>query len=845
MRKGAPVEGRRHTYSDDRNTWWNIRIPKGASKEPQWNDYNLSFPLDLYAEAIGCTGWDWKNKVSRWVGFDFDAISGHAAGVGVSDGELARIRGAAEAIPWVEVRRSTRGAGLHLYVRLAELVPTATHTEHAALSRAILGAMSQAVGFDFSCSVDTCGGVLWIWHVKATPENRGLELLKAGEPLAQVPINWRDHLDVITGKRSKVRLAVITGDSAELDGLASSRHCTPLDEEHRSTIEQLTKSGFSTIWVPDHHLLQTHTVGLSQICTRGVFRTNSEGNDPGQPNCFAFPMPNGGWKVYRFSTGTTEAPTWTRDGKGWTWCYFNREPDLATAAKAFNGVETRKGWSFSIPDMAAKTCSALGQTIDVPALHDREILLTKGRDGRLGIEMDAIKGEETPPGFSKQGRRFIKILGKVEEGKQEPIDADEVIRVVVTAKGENAGHCLNTQGQWQFHPASSCKRALQFLGHSKDAADRVLGAATMNNWQLVTLPFQPEYPGGRRWNRNAPQLRYQPAAEPGPHPHWDTVLDHVGHSLTPELRNLDWAKACGIRSGGDYMRALFACIIRDPFEPTPYLFCYGPENSGKSIVWESFELLVTSGVVKADRALTNTNDFNGELANAILCVVEEKNISKCPGALEKIKDAVTAKTLSIRALYQNSYSVPNSTHWAQFSNHAEACPIRLGDSRITVCHVEKLQREIPKALLLDQLRIEAPAFLRTLFDLELPTPIGRLRLPVVETEAKRRIADSNTPASDRFLQSQCYYVPGSKLLYSEVWERFQEFCGAEERQNWSEYRFSRALPNEYPSGKYSNGKQWIGNISWEPGEPQGVAWVKVEGMLRRAEAAETPYGSAA
>ncbi len=73
---GEPVEGRRTTYSDGINEWWNIRLPKNADgrddKPPFWNDYDLKFPFELHAEGIGCTGWDWENLRSRWVAFDFD-----------------------------------------------------------------------------------------------------------------------------------------------------------------------------------------------------------------------------------------------------------------------------------------------------------------------------------------------------------------------------------------------------------------------------------------------------------------------------------------------------------------------------------------------------------------------------------------------------------------------------------------------------------------------------------------------------------------------------------------------------------------------------------------------------
>ena len=64
---------------------------------------------------------------------------------------LKRIKQAAMSLPYVEVRRSTGGGGIHLYVYFDEAgVPTANHTEHAALARCILGMMSSETGFDFA-----------------------------------------------------------------------------------------------------------------------------------------------------------------------------------------------------------------------------------------------------------------------------------------------------------------------------------------------------------------------------------------------------------------------------------------------------------------------------------------------------------------------------------------------------------------------------------------------------------------------------------------------------------------------------------------------------------------------
>lgn len=178
---------------------------------------------------------------------------------------------------------------------------------------------------------------------------------------------------------------------------------------------------------------------------------------------------------------------------------------------------------------------------------------------------------------------------------------------------------------------------------------------------------------------------------------------------------------------GDYLRAIFASILREPYTRTPYLFLFGPENSGKSIIHEAFSLLVTRGVVKADRSLTNQSDFNSELDGAILCVVEEKNISKASGALEKIKDAVTSPKLSIRKMRTDSFMADNMTHWIQCTQKQEMVPIFEGDTRITMMYVPKPDADIPKQFLMDRMEEEAPAFMRTLMDMELPPLMGRLR----------------------------------------------------------------------------------------------------------------------
>jgi len=182
--------------------WKPFRIPWKANSDPEYTDRPMAFDLADKAEAIGMTGWDWKNRVSRWVAFDFDSLINHKSGL--TEEQLNKIEQDVTNIEWVTVRKSTSGTGLHIYIFLEE-VETQNHTEHAALGRAVLGQLNALCGQDLESQVDCCGGNMWVWHRKMTPENHGLELIKQGATLAakDIPKNWKDHLEVVRGTRRK------------------------------------------------------------------------------------------------------------------------------------------------------------------------------------------------------------------------------------------------------------------------------------------------------------------------------------------------------------------------------------------------------------------------------------------------------------------------------------------------------------------------------------------------------------------------------------------------------------------------------------------------------------------
>lgn len=1183
---GKPVEGKRNTWVRDGQEFWNIRCPKGAMSEPTWRDYELNWSLSEHAEAVGMTGWDWENRCSRWVCFDFDAITGHAPGIGVSDDQLMAIREAAWDVPYVQVRKSTRGGGFHFYVFFSVFsygqwiddgIPCENHTLHAALARTILAKLSMEANFNFAGAIDACGGNMWVWHRDACLHNEGLALIKDNTSILtqdDLPPNWRDHVDVVTRKRAKIKLAGVPDSQAEeFDALASGRNNVALDDNHNLLIQRIHELGYTAVWVPEFNLLQTHTCGFKDVFERhreeysGFYETSSEASDPGEPNClaggtkvitregvkdikslagktvevitsrgkwvqapfksygqqsvmeitlkkknhrkkiratldhdwfvaqprhhhrkvsfqhrkkvktsdlqpndilvqvfpqlkatpslvgiqhgivwgdgtvgggrtnasvslfgekatdllplfnghqvrdledgnkevwnlplhfkslvnlscdkayllgwlagyfatdgctdnkgvcmlnsvdkdsiecvrevcqilgihcspitwqeresyfngemqtvykvhlktntlppefflrkkhqeritakhdradywkvesvellgekeevfcctvpethcftledsiltgncFAFPLSNGGWKVTRFSKGVREHETWDQDGTNWTSCYFNTRPDLESASLALGGSEISggKGFHFDNLKKARDVVQALGGYIDLPDTWDnRECQLDKNKsNGRLIVRVKKVPEEAKPQnGWIEKGKWWEKVFKITTDSSEvtmnEYPEFDSYVRALVTPGGEHAGWAVKRTDKdtWDIQPLVNVKLVLQGAPYnvSKAEADVILGGTINRRWDLVTLPFKPEFPGNRQWNFKAPQYAFQPSdldSDAIPyHPHWDKILDHVGRDLDESLCTDAWALRHGIMTGRQYLQLWIASMLREPFDPLPYLFLWGPENSGKSILHEAIGRLMTGGVASADRALTTSSEFNGELANAVLGVIEETDVSKAgERARNRMKDWVTSENIAIRRMRTDAYLQRNTLHFIQCSNSSDACLVTHGDTRTVVLYVPEIEAEIPKEVLKRNIEDEASDFMYTLMNLDIPPSEGRLRIPPVSTGSKEDMEQSTMSALDLFLLEHTYHVNGCTIKYSEFVERFLGQLPIEEIGLWNNRSVSRKLPRKYPTGKYGgDGATHIGNISWTPGS-HGDELVSFRGRLK-------------
>jgi hypothetical protein len=741
-------------FTDGASTWYNYRIDSAEDAAKR-----QTYDLAKYYDSIGISGYDPVRGVAIGAGFDFDSLVGHKAGL--SQDRLDALLDALRRLPYVEVRRSTGGSGYHIWVWFdPEALPQVDNrAEHKALARAVLHQMCEETGHDFEADIDCCGSILWICARRATPENQGLSLVREAEsPLTDYPRNWREHLEVVKGKRRRTKLhPCLTDEEADaIDDAYRDRPRTPLGTAHRRFIDQLHEVGYDAVWNQDLGCLNTHTYGIKLVKERfglkGIFDTVSEGNDPAKPNCCMFPLPVGGWRVCRFNEGAREASTWETSPNGWTTCTINETPSLERAALALGGLlgpkKTVEEYLFRETEAVIKLIKALGGALNFPAFVDKRVVRVRKRDANyLIVETDhqesddAHTDEAWQRGWTKDNKNWavvVKVDAEPGSGDESPW-TDRLVRHV-SQQGKQVSLFANTTKGWQQQSTDRVCDFLQYKGFSNWHIPCKLGWCAAHPWELVSIPFESEYPGRRRWNRNGSRLLFEPAARPGETPYWDMVLHHIGRGLDDAVDADEWCQSNAILSGADYLRRWTSIMLQTPARRLPMLFMYShPEqNTGKSIFHEGLSTLFDeNGFTFADKALTLDSGFNAELRGKALCVVEETNVAKSDLAYTRVKAWITRPTVQIHPKGKDAFVEPNYTHWVMTANDAAYLPIEPGDTRIIIWEVTPFEgKEIVKDELLGKLRKEAPLFLQQLFQLNITDSAGRHTLPVLMTAEK-------------------------------------------------------------------------------------------------------------
>ncbi|GAF94610.1 unnamed protein product, partial [marine sediment metagenome] len=279
----------------------------------------------------------------------------------------------------------------------------------------------------------------------------------------------------------------------------------------------------------------------------------------------------------------------------------------------------KKGFIFRTAEMALKAAEAVGVHPKLPLwAMGRGATIRRHKDGRMIMEIKRENQDiyDDMTGWLAEKDCWRRIYDSVVEvDKQEIGNFDYMVRHLVSESGDDCGWSIKSGETWRGEPLNHVKIAMKSMGKAAKDVDQILGSAIFECWELVSRPFEPEYPGNRQWNRGAAQCRFTPSTSRDDlsHPTWDKILKHVGHGLDEAVEGNSWCKDNGIVSGADYLLCWIASLFQEPREPLPYLFLFGPQNSGKSILHEALSLLLTNGYQRADNCLSTTSQFNGEL----------------------------------------------------------------------------------------------------------------------------------------------------------------------------------------------------------------------------------------
>jgi hypothetical protein len=795
---GKPWSG----WTDGITTWKSFRIPYNADTNPTYEDRDIQFNLSDHAEAIGLTGWNWIEKESYWVGFDFDSLVNHEK-TGMSDEELNKIKEVCYNIDYVTIVKSTSGKGLHLYIHIEKGFKTNTHCEHAALAKSILSLLSLDIGYNLQNSVDVCGGILWVYHTKQFGTD-GFTLIKEGSklPINRIPINWKDYILSNTHKTSTAKNSLTKSEAFK--ELYSSIKNNELNEEHKKVLDWFKNAPVGTIrdfwWDIDHQMFVCHTLDLlaahKELKLRGIFYTNSSGSS--RQNCFMFPEIDGSWTVRRHGREVNEHPYWFREGSGWTTCSYNLRADLTASAKSNNCVKNSKGeLVFTNHIDGLKTLKDIEVVLEIDEYIKSDpnprTLIIKEKDSSVTVYLATREGERVPKGFIKSKKGFVETTIDYIKNKRENLIPDGLVRYTIS-NGMEAGWFVSIKKSWIAQSKSNVATVLMGeLNINKQEVENLLGKTILHPWYLVNKPFQSEYLGSRSWNREAAKFKILPIE--GNFNTWLSIFSHCGYNLNDSVLNNEWCSQSEILSGSDYLICWIANLFQRPEFPLPYLFFVGEQNTGKSTLHEAIgQFLISSGYTRADNALTSQGGFNNEISNAVLCVVEETDLRKNKEAGNRIKDWVTGRTISIRALYKNSYDIANRTHWIQCANDINYCIITTGDTRVLIIRVNKIESEIPKHILFSKLEEEAPAFLHYLLNIELPDPQGRLAMPCLETIDKQELTFNNKTDLEQFVETVGIECKGHFVEFDNLYNMFIDWLQPEKRTFWSKIKFSKDFP---------------------------------------------------
>ena len=299
----------------------------------------------------------------------------------------------------------------------------------------------------------------------------------------------------------------------------------------------------TAIGARNHGCFVGHTAGFFKVTEAlkltSVYQTLSDGRHPEEPNAWMYPLKGGGWRVFRFTPGTPEAPTWEKSRSGWTTCVIGLRASFTQIARHYGGIPKGRAYVFIEHEKAALVAATYGVTVKYPAWmqSQRRPVTIEIKHTGLNVSFPRKKSDAKQAAHDAdwiEARGPIWTTGYECDTSSQATDyeglADDIVRHV-SRDAKQIGLYVHTTQGWQQQSTKQVENHLTFKDIVGGQQVDVLGWCSDHPWNRMALPFQPMQPGDRQWNLDGCQLAHQPADHPGPMPNWDRLF-----ALGPRVR---------------------------------------------------------------------------------------------------------------------------------------------------------------------------------------------------------------------------------------------------------------------------------------------------------------------
>lgn len=223
-------------------------------------------------------------------------------------------------------------------------------------------------------------------------------------------------------------------------------------------------------------------------------------------------------------------------------------------------------------------------------------------------------------------------------------------------------------------------------------------------WDLV---FDPHAPSGNRVDVAARRINlYEPTIYAKAKPKKVTVVPPTIHKVIFHALGSDQAVY-------DHFINWLACIFQYKTRTLTAWVLHGTEGTGKGLLMNNIIRPLLGVRQTASKHMDELNEqYNHWMANCFVVFIDEieaKALENERGAMAKLRNWITEKTISVRAMYQGSIEVENHTNFIFASNMPEPVILKAQDRRHNIA-VYQPQRLVMTEKELAKLETELQAF---------------------------------------------------------------------------------------------------------------------------------------